>query len=87
MTDTDPAFEPRQKTRAETRREDLLEAMLPEAAFDGWNETSLKRAADAAGVSEGEVELYCPDGVLDLIETWLADFAAQRRRLLCEVTA
>lgn len=79
MTDTDPAFEPRQKTRAETKREALLEAMLPEAAFDGWNETSLKRAAVAVGVSEGEVELYCPGGVLDLIETWSrgADEAAR----------
>ncbi|MEQ8403651.1 MAG: COQ9 family protein [Oceanicaulis sp.] len=79
MTDTDPAFEPRKKTRAELRRDALLEAMLPEAAFDGWNEASLARAAEAAGVSEGEVELYCPGGVLDLIETWsrTADDAAR----------
>lgn len=74
MTDTssdfDPAFGPRPKTRAEEKREALLDAMLPEAAFDGWNAASLKRAAQAAGISEGEVELYCPGGVLDLIETW-----------------
>lgn len=78
MTDTDPAFDP-VKSRAEQKREALLDAILPEAAFDGWNAASLKRAAEIAGVSEGEVELYCPDGVLDLVETWsrTADDAAR----------
>ncbi|MFP4518842.1 MAG: COQ9 family protein [Oceanicaulis sp.] len=78
-TQTDPAFEPRTKTRAEQRREALLAAMLPEAAFDGWNTASLKRAAQTARISEGEVELYCPGGELDLIETWsrAADAAAR----------
>jgi len=79
MTDIDPAFEPRKKTRAETAREALLDAILPEAAFDGWNNDALKRAAETAGFSAGEVELYCPGGVLDLIETWSrkADAAAR----------
>jgi ubiquinone biosynthesis protein COQ9 len=43
---------------------------LPEAAFDGWSETTLRRAAEAAGLSAGEVQLYCPDGILDVVETW-----------------
>lgn len=79
QTQTDPAFDPRVRTRAEQKRDALLEAILPEAAFDGWNQTSLKRAAEAAGVSDGEMELYCPGGVLDLIETWsrTADDAAR----------
>ncbi|MGJ3230214.1 MAG: COQ9 family protein [Oceanicaulis sp.] len=78
-TQTDPAFEPREKTRAEAKREALLEAILPEAAFDGWNAASLKRAAETAGISEGEVELYAPGGVLDLIETWSRTADAQAR--------
>ena len=57
-------------TRADAARAAILAEALPEAAFDGWNQATLKRAADAAGYSEGEVQLYCPGGVLDLIETW-----------------
>jgi ubiquinone biosynthesis protein COQ9 len=56
--------------RAEAARAALLDAVLPEAAFEGWNAKALKAAADAVGLSEGEVELYCPGGVLDLIEAW-----------------
>ncbi|PWE18657.1 COQ9 family protein [Marinicauda salina] len=56
--------------RADAARDALLAAALPEAAFDGWSEATLARAAEAAGLSEGEVELYCPGGVLDILETW-----------------
>ncbi len=57
----------------------LLEAALPEAAFEGWSDATLTRAAKAAGYSEGEVQLYCPGGILDLIEVWsrTADDAAR----------
>lgn len=66
-------------TRAERARAALLAEALPEAAFEGWNEATLRRAAEAAGYSEGEVQLYCPDGILDLLETWSrnADEAAR----------
>ena len=57
-------------TRADAARAAILAEALPEAAFDGWNQATLMRAAEAAGYSEGEVQLYCPGGVLDLIETW-----------------
>ena len=69
------------QTRAEQVRARLLDAALPEAAFEGWSEATLRRAAEAAGVSEGEVQLYLPGGVLDLIETWsrTADDAARDR--------
>lgn len=40
------------------------------AAFDGWTAATLKAAAADAGLSAGEAALYCPGGVLDLIETW-----------------
>jgi ubiquinone biosynthesis protein COQ9 len=58
------------RSRAETVRAAVLEAALDEAAFDGWNARMLARAAAAAGYSDGEVQLYCPDGILDLIEVW-----------------
>ena len=57
-------------TRADAARAAILTEALPEAAFEGWNEATLMRAAHAAGYSRGEVELYCPGGVLDLVETW-----------------
>ena len=56
--------------RAAAARRALLEAAIPEAAFEGWNEATLARAGDIAGLSQGEIELYCPGGVLDLLETW-----------------
>ncbi len=57
-------------TRAQRARDALVDAALPNVAFDGWSETTLARAAEEAGLSEGEVQLYCPAGILDLIETW-----------------
>ena len=57
-------------TRAEAARAAILAEALPEAAFEGWSQATLDRAAQAAGYSEGEVQLYCPGGVLDLIESW-----------------
>ncbi|MCP2671671.1 COQ9 family protein [Maricaulaceae bacterium EIL42A08] len=56
--------------RADAVRNGVLDAALDEAAFDGWNARTLSRAAAAAGYSDGEVQLYCPNGVLDLIEWW-----------------
>lgn len=67
MTDDMHAQTP---SRADTVREALLDAALTHAPFDGWSEATLRLAARDAGYSEGEVELYCPDGVLDLISTW-----------------
>ena len=58
------------QSRADAVRGALLGAALDEAAFSGWNARTLARAAASAGYSEGEVQLYCPDGVLDLIEVW-----------------
>lgn len=56
--------------RADAARHALLEAALIHAAFDGWTAATLKAAAADAGLSAGEAALYCPGGVLDLIETW-----------------
>lgn len=51
----------------------LLEAALPNVAFDGWTPRLLREAADAAGVSHGEMRLAFPDGILDLVDYFLAD--------------
>lgn len=68
--------------RARAAREALLKAALPEAAFEGWSEATLQRAAGIAGISEGEVELYCPGGVLDILETWSREADAAARTLI-----
>ncbi|TGY90523.1 COQ9 family protein [Marinicauda algicola] len=73
---------PRDWPRARAARQALLDAALPEAAFEGWNEAVLKRAAGMAGLTEGEVELYCPGGVLDLLETWSRNGDAGARTLI-----
>ena len=57
-------------SRADAARAKLLDAALPHAAFDGWSEAMLDMAAEDAGLSKGEVQLYLPRGVIDLIETW-----------------
>jgi ubiquinone biosynthesis protein COQ9 len=49
-------------------RERLLDAMLPEAARDGWTLKALRKAADDIRLSVGEVELAAPNGVIDLID-------------------
>ncbi|KAA5803539.1 COQ9 family protein [Alkalicaulis satelles] len=58
--------------RADAARNALVDAALIHAGFDGWTAATLARAGADAGLSAGEVELYCPGGVLDLIETWFA---------------
>src|SRR5262245_34611519 len=49
-------------------RERLLTAMLDIAAETGWTEAGLARAAQKAGLSEGEVQLATPHGVSDLLD-------------------
>ncbi|MBA4210848.1 MAG: COQ9 family protein [Parvibaculum sp.] len=51
----------------------VLEAALPNVAFDGWTPRLLRDAAEQAGVSQGEVRLAFPGGVLDLVDHFLAD--------------
>lgn len=66
-------------SRAQRARDALVDAALPNAAFDGWSEATLARAAQDAGLSEGEVQLYCPSGILDVIETWTRRCDAKAR--------
>lgn len=58
------------RSRADTARAALLEAALAEAPFEGWSDSLLMKAAASVGLSAGEVKLYCPGGVIDLIIFW-----------------
>ena len=51
----------------------ILDAALPNVAFDGWTLRLMRDAAAQAGVSAGEARLAFPGGVLDLVEYFLAD--------------
>lgn len=51
----------------------ILDAALPNVAFDGWTPRLLRDAASQAGVSAGEARLAFPGGVLDLVDYFLAD--------------
>ncbi len=49
-------------------RERLLDAILPLAADRGWTVAALQEAAESEGISPGELELACPNGVSDVLE-------------------
>ena len=49
-------------------RNRLLAAALEEAPFSGWTTASLKAAANAAGLSDGEVKLAAPRGAIELLD-------------------
>jgi ubiquinone biosynthesis protein COQ9 len=52
---------------AERDRDRLIEAMLPDVAFDGWSHAALRRAARQAGVAPDEAAALFPRGAPDLV--------------------
>lgn len=60
------------ETVFEQEREKLLGALLARAPFDGFNEASLRAAAEDAGVDRAVLAASCPAGVRDLIDAWSA---------------
>lgn len=56
---------------ADLRRR-LIEAALPHAGFDGWSETTLRRATDDAGLEAIDAYRAFPGGADDLLAGWLA---------------
>ena len=52
---------------AESQREALLEAMLPDVAFDGWSRAALRGAARRLGITAGEALALFPGGAGDLV--------------------
>ncbi|WP_018997530.1 COQ9 family protein [Hirschia maritima] len=53
----------------------LLDTVIEDGAFDGWNDETLKTAAKNLNLSEGDLILAAPDGISTLLEEWanLAD--------------
>jgi ubiquinone biosynthesis protein COQ9 len=52
---------------AESQREALIEAMLPDVAFDGWSRAALRAAARRSGMPAGEAVALFPGGAADLV--------------------
>ena len=55
---------------SQNARAEILAAMLPQAAFDGWTVKSLRAAVKMTDLPEGAEELYFPEGPLELIRFW-----------------
>jgi ubiquinone biosynthesis protein COQ9 len=51
-------------------RHAILDAALSDAAFEGWTDVMLAKAAQSAGLPKGAPALYFPGGVIDVIEFW-----------------
>jgi ubiquinone biosynthesis protein COQ9 len=52
---------------AESERDGLIEAMLPDVAFDGWSSTALRLASRQIGLPMTEAEALFPRGAPDLV--------------------
>jgi ubiquinone biosynthesis protein COQ9 len=65
-------------------RAKVLAAALPNVAFDGWTTRVMRDAADAAGVSHGEMRLAFPGGIVDLVLCFLADGDRRMEEALAE---
>jgi ubiquinone biosynthesis protein COQ9 len=57
----------------------ILDAALNEAAFEGWTDVMLAKAAQKAGLPKGAAALYFPDGVVDVIQFWSDQMDAAAR--------
>lgn len=57
----------------------ILDAALNEAAFEGWTDVMLAKAAQKAGLPKGAAALYFPDGVIDVIQFWSDQMDAAAR--------
>lgn len=57
----------------------ILEAALKLAPFDGWTDSMLAKAAEKAELPKGADALYFPDGVLELIGYWSAQWMTARK--------
>ena len=51
-------------------RERILKALLPIAAFEGWNSKSIRQAVRAAKLPSGAESTYFPGGALEAIAFW-----------------
>lgn len=70
------------RSHADQARARLLEAALPHVPFEGWSGSLLRLAARDSGLSEDEVALYCPEGVISLIVFWWREMDEQAREAI-----
>ncbi len=63
-------------------RDAILDAALPNVAFDGWTPRLVDEAAKAAGVDSSRAKLAVPGGPIDLIRAWSARLDARTRDAL-----
>jgi|HubBroStandDraft_1064217.scaffolds.fasta_scaffold00015_24 ubiquinone biosynthesis protein COQ9 len=59
------------------RKDALLQAMLPDVAFDGWSLTALRAGGKTLGLPEGEILQLFPEGPGEAA-LWLDDWADRR---------
>src|ERR1700751_1683162 len=52
---------------AESQRDALIEAMLPDVPFDGWSRAALRASARRVGVPAPEALALFPDGPTDFV--------------------
>jgi len=52
---------------ADRERDRLIEAILPDVAFDGWSRRALREAARRTGIPAGKAEALFPRGAPDMI--------------------
>ncbi len=48
----------------------LLDGVIEDSVFDGWNDSTLKETAKRLDISEGDRILAAPDGISTLLEYW-----------------
>jgi ubiquinone biosynthesis protein COQ9 len=60
-----------------TRKDTLLEAVLPNVTFDGWSMAALRAGAKSLDLDESEILLLFPDGPGEAA-LWLDDWADRR---------
>jgi ubiquinone biosynthesis protein COQ9 len=70
------------RSRADTARARLLDAALPHVPFEGWSDSLLRIAARDAGMSDDEVALRCPEGVISLIVFWWREMDERAREAI-----
>lgn len=73
-TKTKPSAKPADTT---AQRDRLLQAALPDVAFDGWSDHLIARAAAKAGIAPDEAAALFPHGVTSLL-SHLSDWADRK---------
>lgn len=83
MTDATQSQAPAPDAYAEARaalaarKDAILVAMLPDVAFDGWTDNTLRRGAEAAGFHPQEALAAFPGGPVEAV-CWFSDWADRR---------